>query len=76
MYPLTCTFCNATYNSERELRDHRRMVHRELGEEQRSSQLDGARVQAVNSFSNPVGDDQEFDRLLRLASTFQKSRMS
>jgi hypothetical protein len=34
MARITCSQCNAGYNSERELRDHLRMAHREFGSEQ------------------------------------------
>jgi hypothetical protein len=50
MARITCVECNAWYNSERELRDHMRTVHRRFGLDQSSSrsvaaQLDGSTSQ-------------------------------
>jgi len=41
MAPITCNHCNAWYNSERELREHKKTAHREGASEQVSSQHDG-----------------------------------
>jgi len=38
---ITCSRCNAWYNSERELREHMKTAHREGRSEQGSSQRDG-----------------------------------
>ena len=38
---ITCSQCNAWYNSERELREHMKTAHREGRSEQGSSQRDG-----------------------------------
>ena len=38
---ITCSQCNASYDSERELRDHKKTAHREGGSEQVSFQHDG-----------------------------------
>jgi hypothetical protein len=35
---IACAQCNAYYNTERELRDHMRMVHRVFASEQTGSQ--------------------------------------
>ena len=40
MARITCNHCNAWYNSERELREHKMAAHREGGSEQVSSQRD------------------------------------
>jgi len=37
MARITCSQCNASYNSERELHDHKKTAHREFGSEQASS---------------------------------------
>jgi hypothetical protein len=38
MPQTSCSQCNAWYNSERDLRDHLRTVHRKFGSEQSSSE--------------------------------------
>jgi hypothetical protein len=37
MARITCSQCNASYNSERELHDHKKRAHREFGSEQGNS---------------------------------------
>ena len=41
MARITCSECNASYNSERELREHKKTAHRGFGSEQSSSQPGG-----------------------------------
>lgn len=38
MAQITCSECNAWYNSERELLDHKKTAHRGFGSEQSGSQ--------------------------------------
>ncbi len=48
MAPITCNHCNAWYNSERELREHKKTAHREGASEQVSSQHDGTQHDSSN----------------------------
>ena len=41
MARITCSECNASYNSDRELREHKKTAHREFGADESSSQHGG-----------------------------------
>jgi len=45
---ITCNECNASYNSERDLREHEKNAHRKFGSEPGSSELVGTQP---NSFT-------------------------
>jgi len=49
MARITCRQCNALYNSERELHDHKKTAHREFGSEQDSSHTE--LLKSEHSFS-------------------------
>lgn len=58
MAQIICNQCNAWYNSERELRNHKMMAHREFGSEQNSSQPgatqpDSAKIQLREQQETP-----------------------
>ena len=50
MARITCSQCNASYNLERELRDHKKTAHREFGSEQGSSHTELFKIE--QSFQN------------------------
>ena len=41
MARITCSECNAWYNTERELDDHKKMAHRKFGSDEGNSQHGG-----------------------------------
>ena len=43
---ITCSECNASYNSERELHEHERTAHRKFRSEKLSSELGGAQPES------------------------------
>ena len=50
---ITCSECNASYNSERELGEHKKNAHRKFGSEQGSSEPGG--TQPDSSTIQPRG---------------------
>jgi hypothetical protein len=53
MPQTTCNHCNATYNSERELRDHLGTAHRMFPSEQRAFEPEPAQT---TSFASEPGE--------------------
>ena len=58
MGSITCRECNASYNSERELREHEKTSHRNFRSEQRSSesgstQPDSSTIQPRKQMETP-----------------------
>jgi hypothetical protein len=60
MAPITCSQCNVVYNSEHELRDHLRTVHREICSEE-----------SLPPSSVPAEQENEIDRFRERTSTGQ-----
>ena len=67
MARITCSECNAWYNSEHELRDHMQTAHRRIGSEQSLSpspiQADNSQQGCTTSFLTEP--ENEMDRLCR-----------
>jgi len=65
MARLTCSQCNAWYNSEHALRDHMRTAHRAFGSEQDlfPSSVQEDRVKQGCTTSFPTERENEMDKL-------------
>src|ERR1017187_7330695 len=56
MARITCSICNGWYNSQRELRDHLKTVHRRFVPEQTAPQLGGGQP---NCLDDHLGTEKE-----------------